>query len=126
MSKRAKSSFDFGLAACSVKEKCRTMMRTFQYAAPEIVLERGYSFECDVYSFAVVLWHICSLELNFVRKVKSKRDFIEWVVKRRGRPSLKAKPFPMNITRLIKECWHPNPQFRPQFKTIRFAIDSRR
>jgi len=111
--------FDLGLA-CEIPpgETQTSTVGTFRYLAPEVVLGYGYDLSCDVYSFGIVLWQICSLELKFAYKCNSRSDILEWVAKRGGRPSLKKLACPRRINRLIKECWHPDPQIRPSFKAI--------
>lgn len=116
---------DFGLAAncCTTGEKRFTKVGTFRYQAPEMLLKKGYDFSSDVYSFGIVLYQVCSLQLKFVPELKRHAVFIELVVKRGKRLSLKSHSFPKRIHRLIKECWHANPQVRPTFPTIRRRLE---
>lgn len=117
--------FDFGLAACNTSEEQtrRTMVGTFRYLAPEVMLEQGYGQSCDVYSFGIVLWQIVSLQQKFAYKIRTRAEFVEWVIRRGGRPSLKNLACPKRVNRLIKECWCADPQARPTFKTIRSRLE---
>lgn len=117
--------FDFGLAAeVRPGEQLKATVGTFRYMAPETILGDGYGYPCDVYSFGVLLWQIVALPKHqFAYKCKSRHDLLEWVFKRGGRPSLKNVACPKRINRLIKECWHPDPQFRPTFKSIHQRLE---
>lgn len=117
--------FDFGLAAeVRPGEQLKSAVGTFRYMAPETILGGGYGSPCDVYSFGIILWQIVALpQQQFAYKCKTRADLLKWVVKRGGRPSLRNVSCPKRINRLIKECWHPNPQFRPTFKCLRRRLE---
>ena len=38
---------------------------TIRYMAPEVALNQSYSETADVYSFGILLWQICKLELPY-------------------------------------------------------------
>ena len=57
--------FDFGMARkvdeCIDDEICGSP----RYMAPEVMEGKGYSLKVDVYSFAIVLYELCTLEVPF-------------------------------------------------------------
>lgn len=57
--------FDFGMARkvdeCIDDEICGSP----RYMAPEVMEGKGYSLKVDVYSFAIVLYELCTLEIPF-------------------------------------------------------------
>ena len=57
--------FDFGFARnveeCVPEEICGSP----RYLAPEVVAGKGYSLKVDVYSFGVLFFEVCSLEVPF-------------------------------------------------------------
>jgi serine/threonine protein kinase len=110
--------FDFGLA-CEMEENKRgSPVGTIRYMAPEVASGQPYGLSCDVYSFGIILWQICSLRIKFVHKLKTKAAILHYVVIKGGRPSLKSLDSPKNIKKLIEGCWHPDPQCRPSFTNV--------
>jgi len=111
--------FDFGMARrledCDPNEICGSP----RYMPPEIMGGNGYSFGADVYSFGVILYEICSLEVAFdgVRKLKNLRDFNRFVNEENGRPKLK-KISCASTKKLIEGCWDGRPTRRPSFEEI--------
>jgi len=65
--------FDFGLAKELVGEdqvdgevyKLSGNTGSLRYMAPEVAKEMPYNTSVDVYSFSILLWQICSLEIPF-------------------------------------------------------------
>jgi len=69
--------FDFGMARrvseCAANEICGSP----RYMAPEIMEGRGYSLKVDVYSFGIILYELCTLEVPFSRafnQMKAKKN----------------------------------------------------
>jgi serine/threonine protein kinase len=76
-----------------------------RYMAPEIALEQPYNEKVDVYSFAILLHQICSLETPF--SGYSKNMFDKLVVKDGYRP--KCDPnWHQELQSLLQNCWSPN------------------
>ena len=88
-------------------EKCGTL----RYMAPEVGLELGYGLPCDVYSFGILLWEICSLTKPFA-KVKSAAEFHRVVFEKGTRPKI-AKSWPTALKDLIESCWADTVDDRP-------------
>ena len=84
--------------------------------APEVARCIPYGTPVDVYSFAIMLWEILSLETAFeketceshARKVYGYRNV---------RPKIKAS-WSSNLQLLIRESWSADPQLRPSFARI--------
>ena len=96
-------------------EKCGTP----RYMAPEVGLGLGYSLPCDVYSFGILLWEICSLTKPFA-KVKSAAEFHKVVFEKGTRPKI-GKSWPQPLRDLIVSCWDETVDDRPSMahcKTI--------
>ena len=106
--------FDFGLACeKDMGDRLNAAAGTPRFMAPEVISGKTYGLSCDVYSFGMVLYQICSLRMPCAtKKFKSKEDLFDYVVIQRRRPSLKSLSCPTSIKKLIKECWHPDPQRR--------------
>jgi len=97
------------------------------FMAPEIVKCMNYGFAADVYSFSIILWHICSLKEPFPR-MDANKHFEEVVVKHK-RPG-KLPKVPAQIHAMMEAGWSSDPNKRPIFKQIaqmlRVTIDDRR
>jgi serine/threonine protein kinase len=87
--------------------------------APEIVKGEGYNFSCDVYSFGILLWEICTLEKPF-QKYRTLEELEQKVVQEGERPSLRAKLFSCScvLQGLLTMCWYPDHYQRPTFESI--------
>lgn len=117
--------FDFGLARrhdITTQEQQGERRRltgntgTVRYMAPEVALHEDYSLPADVYSYAILLWEICSLEKPF-GDVVSVDQLQSCVVQRHRRPSLRKVASP-TVRDLLKACWNPNPAARPTFALV--------
>jgi serine/threonine protein kinase len=111
--------FDFDLARTIGKDdegKLTMCVGTSRYMSPECLTSEDYSFASDVYSFAVLLWEICTLEKPFSRS-RNSLQLAEQVVLCRRRPSLRRVASP-DIRCLLKTCWEPNPDLRLSFSSV--------
>jgi len=115
--------FDFGLAReLNSNEKLANDLyhlsgRTgsLRYMAPEVAKEKPYNTSVDVYSFAILLWQICSLEIPF-----EDHDYkIHWklVVQGGERPPIDPN-WPRKISNLMSLAWSVNISERPSFCEI--------
>lgn len=111
--------FDFGLA----KELDDTIMAgsstdfyeltgntgSLRYMAPEVALKEPYNLSADVYSFGLLLWQICSLDLPYDGVTRA--DHYEYVIKGSDRPTLDPT-WSTSIRVLLKRSWDPSPSQR--------------
>lgn len=116
--------FDFGLATRldpkrkvgSNEFKATGFTGTQRYMAPEVARYLPYGTPVDVYSFAIMLWEMLSLESAFeketceshARKVYGYRNV---------RPKIKSS-WPSSLQKLIRYSWSADPQLRPSFDRI--------
>jgi serine/threonine protein kinase len=121
--------FDFGL--------CKTMSPSLEalnggygyrftaqagslpYMAPEVVLGKTYDSKCDVFSFAILLWEILSLQQCC--KGYTPEKFVHRVTIHQERYVVK-KSWPLLTRRIIPEAWDDNPTKRPDMKRVAVAI----
>ena len=89
------------------------------YMAPEVVLMKPYDCNCDVFSFAVLLWEMLSLKTAF--KGYSRLDYLNRVVKRRERP-VAYRRWPALTRSVIKEAWENDPMRRPSMKRVALLL----
>eukprot|EP00542_Grammatophora_oceanica_P011412 CAMPEP_0194037844 /NCGR_PEP_ID=MMETSP0009_2-20130614/10175_1 /TAXON_ID=210454 /ORGANISM="Grammatophora oceanica, Strain CCMP 410" /LENGTH=183 /DNA_ID=CAMNT_0038680169 /DNA_START=66 /DNA_END=613 /DNA_ORIENTATION=+ len=86
--------------------------------APEVFKQgEPYNQKADVYSFAMLLWHMLALELPYLEFVSKKdRSSFETNVMERGkRPVLKG---PKHIQMLLQRAWAQDYNKRPSMEEI--------
>lgn len=86
-----------------------------RYMAPEVVLCTPYNEKVDVYSFGILLWEMCALEVPFngYNVEKHSRN----VVRKHERPKISSS-WPVCVGDLIAQCWSPHSSKRPAFEKI--------
>jgi serine/threonine protein kinase len=83
--------------------------------APEVARSEPYNLTADVYSFALLLWQVCSLDLPY--DGMNRQDHSELVVHGNERPPLNSSwSTPLRI--LMKRAWEPDPSVRPSMDSI--------
>jgi serine/threonine protein kinase len=112
--------FDFGLARIIPKgaddRRLTGLTGTPRYMAPEVARCDDYAFSADVYSFAILLWEICTLQTAFV-EITCPSSVLSKIVHGGVRPIIR-KIGSKRLRELLQACWHPNPDARPSFATI--------
>jgi len=116
--------FDFGLAKeldpslkCSTSELYELSGNTgsLRYMAPEVARSEPYSLTADVYSFGLLLWQICSMDLPY--DGMNRQDHSELVVHGNERPAIDSSwSTPLRI--LMKRSWESDPLARPSMDSI--------
>jgi serine/threonine protein kinase len=116
--------FDFGLAK-ELDPSIRHGLTEFyelsgntgslRYMSPEVAQSEPYNLTADVYSFGLLLWQVCSLELPY--DGMNRQDHSELVVYGNERPPLDSSwSTPLRI--LMKRAWEPDPSVRPSMDSI--------
>jgi serine/threonine protein kinase len=126
--------FDFGLSkTLTPKLKCKNKdgdevygyhltpcTGSIPFMAPEIVRQHPYDTQCDVYSFAILLWEMLALKLAFGGPI-TPAEYRQRVVLLDERPSIR-RDCPDDIKKLLKEAWDEDPQKRPNMKRVAATI----
>jgi len=115
--------FDFGLAKEMRKEDLVSddlydmsgNTGSLRYMAPEVARRMPYNASVDVYSFAILFWQICSLEVPFATFDVNKHS--ELVVHGNERPKL-DKNWSPELCELITQSWSANISERPDFSFV--------
>ena len=84
--------------------------------APEVAEMQDYGLGCDVYSFSITMWEICTLNKAF-EDVKDNLVFLEEVVRGSKRPSIKSISLSA-IGALLEQGWDKDPSKRPSFSDV--------
>ena len=107
---------DFGLsvfvkASASAKQHSK-VVGTEVYSSPEVLLNRKIDHKVDVWSFGMTLYELWSgvvpwrdpLVTNITKAIETNQ-----------RPSLSAGAFPVELKKMIGECWSDEGKTRPEF-----------
>ncbi|KAK8881293.1 hypothetical protein M9Y10_004028 [Tritrichomonas musculus] len=86
------------------------------YTSPEVLASKEYTKASDVYSFAMIVYEIITLERPFCN-LKEFQEFYDEIVIKRNRPSF-SKPITGCYKDLIEKCWLQEPNERPTFDEI--------
>jgi len=111
---------DFGLAR-NCTELTRTVVGSRRYMAPEMMKRKKVDEKADVYSFAIVLWELCTRQtpFSFFKKIGTKEEklaFCEAVSS--GRRMNIPKGLPRPLSNIIIQCWDTYPEQRVSFDEI--------
>jgi len=120
--------FDFGLATNLPSElkvgenkfKLTANTGTQRYMSPEVARSMPYGKPADVFSFAILLWELLSLNTAF------KEETIESHARkvygyRNHRPTMKIG-WPRTLQHMIGECWDLDSSKRPQFIEVHLNL----
>mmetsp|Transcript_9369 Transcript_9369/g.14451 ORF Transcript_9369/g.14451 Transcript_9369/m.14451 type:complete len:444 (+) Transcript_9369:50-1381(+) len=86
-----------------------------RYMAPEVTLGETYNESADVYSFGILLWQICSLEVPF--SDLTPQTFRMNVIQKEIRPTLDPK-WSLEMNDMIRCCWGVDIAQRPTMDEI--------
>ena len=64
---------DFGTAK-AIKDKATTLIGTPHYMAPEVILGKGYSFPCDIWSIAIMMYEFICGKVPFGENLEEPMD----------------------------------------------------
>eukprot|EP00698_Gefionella_okellyi_P011806 TRINITY_DN3136_c0_g4_i4.p1 TRINITY_DN3136_c0_g4~~TRINITY_DN3136_c0_g4_i4.p1 ORF type:complete len:572 (+),score=101.65 TRINITY_DN3136_c0_g4_i4:93-1808(+) len=106
---------DFGLTRKTEGTMVQTAAGTPAWMAPEVLRSEAYSIRADVYSFAIVLWELVTLQAPHPRM--QYYELIRRVADEGLRPVI-PPTVPSVIAQLIKDCWAEDPHARPLFPVI--------
>eukprot|EP00698_Gefionella_okellyi_P011845 TRINITY_DN3150_c0_g1_i1.p1 TRINITY_DN3150_c0_g1~~TRINITY_DN3150_c0_g1_i1.p1 ORF type:complete len:732 (-),score=127.15 TRINITY_DN3150_c0_g1_i1:942-3137(-) len=107
---------DFGLARFVNRHASMTQeIGTPHWTAPEVLTRQHYSEKADVYSYGITMWELLTRSEPYGREnpalVASK------VVQHGVRPEVPPDT-PVTYERLMRRCWHTDPDVRPSFTQI--------
>src|SRR5437016_8756522 len=102
---------DLGLCQ-QLKEKDDTneTFGVIPYLAPEVLLGKPYTKESDVHSFGMIMWEHTTGKKPFYDR--SHDHYLMLDILEGKRPEI-TKDTPESYADLMKKCWDPNPENRP-------------
>ena len=112
---------DFGLVGFKKSGVHTGFVGTAQWMAPELLRSKpNYDEKVDVYSFAVLLWEMLTLQEPY--KGMTQDQVVMGVIDRGIRPALPSHFGPPGLVKLIQQCWSEDPADRPGFDYISAAL----
>jgi serine/threonine protein kinase len=107
---------DLGLARhlSATEETMTAETGTYRWMAPELVMHARYDHRADVYSFAIVLWELCTGEVPFGELSSIQAAAL---VAEGGRPTLRPD-MPAALAEMMVACWAAEPAQRPEFAAL--------
>nr|XP_054588116.1 tyrosine-protein kinase Fes/Fps [Nothobranchius furzeri] len=90
-----------------------------KWTAPEALYYGRYTTQSDVWSFGVLLWETFSMGMTPYTSMNNQqtRDEVE-----KGYRMPAPQGCPVEISRIMNNCWQYDPQNRPTFKKIRTEL----
>eukprot|EP01025_Chloroclados_australasicus_P025494 TRINITY_DN2546_c0_g1_i1.p1 TRINITY_DN2546_c0_g1~~TRINITY_DN2546_c0_g1_i1.p1 ORF type:complete len:302 (-),score=35.67 TRINITY_DN2546_c0_g1_i1:2169-3074(-) len=93
----------------------------YMYMAPEVILCQQYDEKCDIYSFACIMFELFARRLRIfdVHHTLTEERIERHAFKLASgyRPEFPSK-FRDDIKDIVSECWHQDPQMRPNAGSI--------
>jgi hypothetical protein len=87
---------------------------------------QGNPFACDVFSFAVMAWHILAGDRPYVQSRSCEGMSLHQIQQRvveGHRPEItQGSRFPDGMVGLLNRCWAPRPNDRPTFAAVVTSI----
>ncbi|GLT36545.1 hypothetical protein SLA2020_109160 [Shorea laevis] len=92
---------------------------TVGYMAPEVIECKPYNRKCDVYSFGICLWEICSCNSSSRNLSLSRlsRLITSPAVRRAMKPDIPGD-CPKALANVMRKCWNADPNSRPEMEEV--------
>ncbi|KAK9668832.1 hypothetical protein RND81_13G089800 [Saponaria officinalis] len=112
---------DFGLSRMkhSTFLSSRSTAGTAEWMAPEVLRNEPSNEKCDVYSFGVILWELCTLQQPWGGM--NPMQVVGAVGFQHRRLEIPNDIDPV-IADIIQKCWNTDPKTRPSFAEIMGAL----
>src|SRR5204863_3418072 len=89
---------------------------------PEVLRRKPYTQAADIYSFGMIMYFIATLKQPFADRAHN--EFLVMKICNGIRPEITEKEAPKCYIDLMKKCWDPNPDNRPNARKILELITS--
>ncbi|VAI72371.1 unnamed protein product [Triticum turgidum subsp. durum] len=112
---------DFGLSRIKHNTflSSRSTAGTAEWMAPEVLRNEPSDEKCDVFSYGVILWELCTLLQPW--EGMNPMQVVGAVGFQERRLDIPAEVDPA-IAEIIERCWQTDPKTRPSFSEIMAAL----
>lgn len=112
---------DFGLSRIKHNTflSSRSTAGTAEWMAPEVLRNEPSDEKCDVFSYGVILWELCTLLQPW--EGMNPMQVVGAVGFQQRRLDIPADVDP-TVAEIIEKCWQTDPQMRPSFSEIMVAL----
>ncbi|RCV20969.1 hypothetical protein SETIT_4G101100v2 [Setaria italica] len=112
---------DFGLSRIkhSTFLSSRSTAGTAEWMAPEVLRNEPSDEKCDVFSYGVILWELCTLLQPW--EGMNPMQVVGAVGFQQRRLDIPGSVDPA-VAEIIKKCWQTDPRMRPSFSDIMAAL----
>ncbi|XP_074582288.1 putative serine/threonine-protein kinase SIS8 [Curcuma longa] len=112
---------DFGLSRIKHNTflSSRSTAGTAEWMAPEVLRNEPSDEKCDVFSFGVILWELCTLQQPW--EGMNPMQVVGAIGFQDRRLDIPDDMDPI-IAGIIRKCWQINPKMRPSFAEIMAAL----
>jgi serine/threonine protein kinase len=91
------------------------------FIAPELLKNKPYTMASDIYSFGTIMWELIVGKEPFTDRAHDEKLATE-ICKKGLRPEIPSD-IPECFTKLLRQCWNPNPFKRPCANILRETIN---
>uniref|UniRef100_A0A4W3JQA6 Mitogen-activated protein kinase kinase kinase n=1 Tax=Callorhinchus milii TaxID=7868 RepID=A0A4W3JQA6_CALMI len=106
---------DFGLAREWHRTTKMSAAGTYAWMAPEVIRSSMFSKGSDIWSYGVLLWELLTGEVPF-RGIDGLAVAYGVAMNKLALPI--PSTCPESFTKLMEDCWNPNPHYRPPFPCV--------
>ncbi|XP_078174471.1 putative serine/threonine-protein kinase SIS8 isoform X2 [Carex rostrata] len=108
---------DFGLSRMKHNTflSSRSTAGTAEWMAPEVLRNEPSDEKCDVFSFGVILWELCTLQQPW--EGMNPMQVVGAVGFQHRRLDVPNNMDPV-VSKIIQDCWQTDPKLRPSFSEI--------
>ncbi|KAF3329168.1 dual specificity protein kinase shkD-like isoform X3 [Carex littledalei] len=112
---------DFGLSRMKHNTflSSRSTAGTAEWMAPEVLRNEPSDEKCDVFSFGVILWELCTLQQPW--EGMNPMQVVGAVGFQHRRLDVPNNMDPV-VTKIIQDCWETDPKLRPSFSEIMASL----
>ncbi|EXX62635.1 polo kinase CDC5 [Rhizophagus irregularis DAOM 197198w] len=104
---------DFGFCGPANKP-LNSIYGNLPYIAPEVIVNKKYTFASDIYSIGILMWEISSGQPPFINK----HDYDLAIRIINGMRPKTIPDTPLEYKELMEQCWDANPTKRPDIFTL--------
>src|SRR5437773_1291240 len=106
------------LGFCGPADKpLKSIYGNLPYVAPEVIVDKEYTFKSDIYCIAMLMWEISSGQPPYAFSNYEHDYYLAMDIINGMRPKI-VSGTPLEYESLMEQCWNADPLKRPNIKTL--------